>query len=247
MAFIAVHHRQIASCAIVLISTEILAPHIHNPQLFRLYILIVFELLQDTGRAPCQSTLTAQEHLCEIVCKQVTNLTPQLRIMCVKHTLCADSVHVLVAVTQGQTTFIVVTHSGIVVVVKTKIPVYEVSSVWEYVLCTVINHGMALSKQIVEQGRILDKVVFKILLELSIICIHDPVLYPNPCVFSCLNLFLSTSLIDVTEFKAVVAIPSLLGEVATQEACLCIGVIVNLNDNFLVIVRVHTHGVTILL
>ena len=167
--------------------------------------------------------------------------------MCVKHALCADSVHIFVAVTQGQTTLVIVAHCSVVIVVKTEIPVHKVSRVREYVLCTVIDHSMTLSKQIVEQGRIFNKVVLKVLLELCIICIHNPVLYANPRIFSCLNLFLGTILIDVTELKAMVAIPSFLREVATQEASLCIGVIINLNNNFLVIVRVHTHCVIILL
>ena len=105
---------------------------------------------------------------------------------------------------------------------------------------------MALGKQIVEKGRILNKVILKILLEFIIVCIHNPVLYTNPSVFCSLNLFLGTILVDVTELKAVVAIPSFLREIATQEASLCIGIVVDLDDNFLVVVRVHTHRIAIL-
>ena len=167
--------------------------------------------------------------------------------MCVKHALCADGVRILVAVAQSQTTLIIVTHGSIVIVVKAEIPVHKVSRVREYVLCTVINHGMTLGKQIVEQGRVLNKIVLEILLELSIVCIHYPVLYTNPCILSRLNFFIGASLVDVTEFKAVVTVPSFLREVSTQESSLRIGVVVDFNDNFLVIVRVHTHCVAILL
>ena len=210
MALVTVHHGQIACRTIFLVSAEIFAPHIHDPQALRLYILIILEFLQDTGCTPCQCVFTVTEHSRKLVREQVADLTPQLGIAGVKHALGADGIRILVAVTQGQSALVVVALRGIVVVVKAEIPMDKVTRMREHILCTVIDHGVALCKQVVIQRRVHDKIILKVRLKLLVIRIHDPVLYTNPRILRSLHFLFGASLVDVAELKAVVTIPSLL-------------------------------------
>ena len=64
MPLVAMHHRQIAGGVDggIFVGAEIFAPHIHNPKLFGLHILIFLELFQNTSCTPCQRILTVAEH-----------------------------------------------------------------------------------------------------------------------------------------------------------------------------------------
>ena len=212
VALVAVHHGQIAGGidSGVFVSAEIFAPHIHDPKLFGLHILIVLELFQNTSCTPCQRILTVAEHRCHLIWEQVTQLTPQFGVSSVKHILCADGISILIAISQSQTTFVIIAHGGIVIVVKAEVPVNQIAGVWEHVLCTVIDHGVALSKQIMENSRIQIEVILEMCLEFLIIRIHHPVLSCDPRLFASLDLFLSAGRIVVTELKGVVAVPSFL-------------------------------------
>ena len=100
MPLVAMHHGQIA-CGVdggIFVSTEIFAPHIHDPKLFGLHILIVLELFQDTSRTPCQRIFTVAEHRCHLIGEQVTQLAPQLGVSSVKHVLCTDGISILIAI-----------------------------------------------------------------------------------------------------------------------------------------------------
>ena len=247
MALVTVHHGQIAGRPIFLVSTEILSPHIHDPQTLRLHILIILEFLQDTGCTPCQCVFTVTEHSRQLVREQVTDLAPQLGIAGIEHALSADGVRILVTVTQGQSALVVVALRGIVIVVKAEIPMDKVTRMREHILCTVIDHGVALCKQVVIQRRVHDKIVLKVRLELLVTRIHDPVLYTDPRILCSLHFLFGASLIDVAELKAVVAVPSLMRKIAAQESSLLIGVVIDLNDNLFVVIRVHAHRIVVFL
>ena len=247
MALVAVHHGQIAGRTIFLVSAEIFAPHIHDPQALRLYILIILKFLQNTGCTPCQCVFTVTEHSRKLVREQVADLTPQLGIAGVKHALGADGIRILIAVTQGQSALVVVALRCIVVVVKAEIPMDKVTRMREHILCTVIYHGVALCKQVVIQRRVHDKIVLKVRLKLLITRIHDPVLHANPRIFRSLHFLFGASLVDVAELKAVVTVPSFLREIAAQESGLLIGVVIDLNDNLFMVIRVHTHRIAVFL
>ena len=248
MPLVAMHHGQIAGGVDggIFVGAEIFAPHIHDPKLFGLHILIFLELFQNTSCTPCQRILTVAEHRRYLIGEQVTQLAPQFGVSSVKHILCADSISVLVAISQSQTTLVIIAHSGIVIVVKAEVPVNQIAGVREHVLCAVINHGVPLSKQIMENSRIQIEVILEMCLEFLIIRIHHPVLSCDPRLFAVLDLFLSAGRIAVTELKGMVAVPSFLREIAAQEAGLLIGVVVDLNDKFLVILGVHTHRIIVL-
>ena len=100
MTLVAMHHGQIAGGVDsgIFVGAEVFAPHIHDPKLFGLHILIILELLQNTGRTPCQRILTVAEHRCHLIGEQITQFAPQLGIRSVKHILCADSISVLITI-----------------------------------------------------------------------------------------------------------------------------------------------------
>ena len=247
MALVTVHHGQIAGRSVFLVSTEIFAPHIHDPQALRLHILIILEFLQDTGCTPCQCVFTVTEHSRQLIREQVADLAPQLGIAGVKHTLCANGIRILVAITQGQSALVVVALCGIVVVVKAEIPMDKITRMREYILCTVIDHGVALCKQVVIQCRVHDKIVFKVRLKLLVTRIHDPVLHTDPRILRSLYFLFGASLVDVAELKAVVAVPSLLRKITVQESGLLIGIVIDLNDNLFMVIRVHAHRIVVFL
>ena len=212
MTLVAMHHRQIAGGIDggIFVGAEVFAPHIHDPKLFGLHILIFLELFQNTGRTPCQRILTVAEHRCHLIGEQVAQLAPQLGVSSVEHILCTDGISVLVAISQSQTTLVIIAHGGIVIVVKAEVPVNQIAGVREHVLCTVINHSVTLGKQIMENSRIQIEVILEMCFEFLIICIYHPVLSCDPRLFASLNLFLSAGRVAVTELKRVVAVPSFL-------------------------------------
>ena len=123
----------------------------------------------------------------------------------------------------------------------------KITRMREHILCTVIDHGVALCKQVVIQRRVHDKIVLKVRLKLIITRIHDPVLYTNPRIFRSLHFLFGASLVDVAELKAVVTVPSFLREIAAQESGLLIGIVIDLNDNLFMVIRVHTHRIAVFL
>ena len=247
VAFVAVHHRQVIGRSIVFIGAEIFAPHVHDPKLFGLHILVRLNLAQNTVCTPGQSALTVQVHLLQVVRKKISYLAPQLAVCRVKHALGANGVGVLIAVSQCQSALIVVALAGIVIIIHAKIPMDQIFCVGEHILGAVIHHCVALSEQIIEQYTVLDEVVLKVGLKLFVICIYYPGQQALPGILCLLCFFLGTLFANIAELKAVVAVPGFLAQIITQKAGLGIGVVVNLNNNFLVVFGVHTLGVIVLL
>ena len=65
--------------------------------------------------------------------------------------------------------------------------------------------------------------------------------------FCRLCFFLGTLFANIAKLKAVVAVPGFLAQIITQKASLSIGVVINLNNNFLVVCGVHALGIIVLL
>ena len=123
----------------------------------------------------------------------------------------------------------------------------QIFCVGKHILCAVIHHCVALSEQIKEQHTVLDKVVLKVGLKLFIICIYYPGQQALPGILCRLFFFLGAFFANITELKAVFAVPGFLAQIITQKACLVIGVVIDLNNNFLVVFGVHALGVIVLL